>query len=97
MITAPSHLDKAKVLAYAVLDDRQLPTGKCRHVVGGIEVSDFAYLAICQYDGDDGFYLFYCGVEWKVVTDTFHFTMDEARDQAEMEYQNISSTWVTLH
>jgi hypothetical protein len=30
-----------------------------------------AGLAICQYDGEDAFYLFDCDADWQTVTDTF--------------------------
>ena len=53
-----------------------------------------AGLAICQYDGEDAFYLFSCDSEWRTVTDTWHQTVDEAKNQAEFEYQGVSKTWV---
>lgn len=81
---------------YSVLDGRQWPTGKCRHSVSGVLVSGFAFLAICQYEGDDGFYLFYCDDQWNVVADTLHFTMDQAMEQAEFEYENSLGTWVIM-
>ena len=96
MVPAPSNLGGAKVLMYSVLDGRQRPTGKCRHSVAGALVAGFAFLAICQYEGDDGFYLFYCDDQWNVVTDTLHFTMDQAMEQAEFEYENASGTWVIM-
>jgi hypothetical protein len=52
-------------------------------------------LAICQ--GDHGFYLFGCDADWQSVTDTWHQTFDEAKGQAEFEYDGVSDTWVYMH
>ena len=47
-------------------------------------------LAIAQYDGEEGVYLFYCDSEWQVVTDTFHASFDGAVDQVEFEFTNVA-------
>jgi hypothetical protein len=59
-------------------------------------VGPAAALAICQYEGEDGFYLFGCNGAWQVVTDTWHSTLDEAIRQAEFEYPGISACWKSL-
>jgi hypothetical protein len=51
-----------------------------------------AGLAICQYDGEDAFYLFGCDANWNAVTDTWHQTVDEAKEQAEFRYKGASHT-----
>jgi hypothetical protein len=63
-----------------------VPTGRTRHVVNGEDAAGFAALAIAKYDSDPGFYLFYCDGEWRVVTDTYHDTVEAAITQAEFEY-----------
>jgi len=40
-----------------------------------------------------GFYLFGCDPDWNVVTDTWHESVDDAKEQAEFEYEGISKTW----
>ena len=45
-------------------------------------------------DRDDGFYLFSCDSEWRVMFDTNHETLDEAHRQAEFEHSGISESWV---
>lgn len=50
-------------------------------------------MAICQYEGHDGYYLFGCNAEWDAVTDTCHQTLEEAKEQAEFEYVGVSETW----
>jgi hypothetical protein len=54
-----------------------------------------AGLAICQYPGMSEFYLFGCDAEWNTVTDTFHETLEEAKHQAEFEYEGTRTTWIS--
>jgi hypothetical protein len=37
--------------------------------------------------------LFGCNAEWDSVTDTWHQTLEEAKEQAEFEYEGVSETW----
>jgi hypothetical protein len=53
-------------------------------------------LAICSYEGSDGYYLFYCDSSWESVTDTYHDTIADAKDQAEFEYSNTENDWVSV-
>jgi hypothetical protein len=53
-------------------------------------------LAICQYAGESSFYLFYCDEDWTVCTDTFHMTLEDAKHQAEYEYDGISRYWTDV-
>jgi hypothetical protein len=58
MRNPPEFLDRGRVLEFASLA-RSQPTGKTRHVVGGVEVKQFAALAIASYeDPADGVYLY---------------------------------------
>jgi hypothetical protein len=86
MRSPPEFLDGARVLQFASLA-RSQPTGKTRHVVGGVEVREFAALAIAKYDSDPrGVYLFYCDPSWNVITDTWHEDVPAALDQANFEF-----------
>jgi hypothetical protein len=51
-------------------------------------------LAICQYEGEAGFYLFGCDQDWNPVTDTWHATLDDAMAQAEFEHRGTIGTWI---
>jgi hypothetical protein len=53
-------------------------------------------LAICQPGTADEFYLFGCDSEWNVITDTWHKSLSEAKEQAEYEYEGVSETWKCL-
>ena len=91
---APEKLGGTKVLLYTAIDDRQRPTGAVQHIVGGVLQSSFQGLAICPNEGEEGFFLFYCDEAWNTVTDTWHASIEEARAQAEFEYEGVSRTWV---
>ena len=89
MESSPEFLDGARVLQVASLVGLQ-PTGKTRHYRGipssREALENFAALAIAQYDGKEGFYLFYCDSDWNVMTDTFHDDLAGAIEQANWEY-----------
>ena len=68
----PDAISGARLLRYSVIDERHRHTGKCRHVVGGKVAAPAFGLAICQYAGEAGFYLFGCDEHWESVTDTWH-------------------------
>ena len=85
-------MDGAQVLAVARLA-RRAPTGRTRHFVGNEQVLTFDYLALAQYDGADGVYLFYCDDEWRVITDTLHDSVAAAQSQAEDEFGVAEAEW----
>jgi hypothetical protein len=89
-------LEGARVICYAVIDDRCRPTGSCGHHVGGQLMGPARGLAICQYESEDAYYLFYCDESWRTVTDGWHQSLEDAKRQAEFEYQGISNLWVNL-
>jgi hypothetical protein len=51
-------------------------------------------LRIVKYDGDSGFYLFYCDDSGKEFTDTYHDSLEEALAQAEWEFGVKPHEWV---
>lgn len=51
-------------------------------------------IAICQYEGETGYYLFYCDGEWETITDTWHETLEDAKLQADLEYEGVAETWI---
>lgn len=93
MNTVPFQIGGARVLAYTALDDRHTPTGATQHLIAGQLAAPPKGLAICQHEGEDGFYLFGCDQDWEPVTDTWHATLDEAEAQAEFEHRGTSETW----
>jgi hypothetical protein len=82
------------VVCYSPIDERHRFTGGCKQIVAGPLMCAIAGLAICQYGGEDAFYLFGCDPDWQTVTDTWHQTLDDAKHQAEFEYEGVSKTWI---
>ena len=82
------------MICYTPIDERHRFTGACKQIVSDQLMGKMAGLAICQYEGEEAFYLFGCDQEWKTVTDTWHQTLDDAKHQAEFEYEGISKTWI---
>jgi hypothetical protein len=89
----PLQIGRTKVILYTPLDERHKPTGNCRHIVMGELMRAVAGLAICQSEGEDSFYLYYCDENWERFTDTWHQTLEDAKHQAEFEYQGVGATW----
>jgi hypothetical protein len=93
MNRCPLRIDDSTVLAWATVGAEATPTGATVHNVNGTPLGPVPALAICQYDENEGFYLFYCNEDWQPLTDTWHETLDAAKAQAEFEYVGISSRW----
>ncbi len=93
MEPAPNEIGGARGVCYAPVDGQCRPTGKCKHVVAGKLMGPAAGLAICQYAGEDAYYLFGCDEKWESVTDSWFHTLEEAKRQAEFEYEGISKLW----
>jgi hypothetical protein len=89
----PRQISEAKVVLFTPIDERHRHTGNCRQSVAGVLQGPVAGIAICQYDGEDGFYLIGCDENWFSVTDTWHQSIAEAMGQAEFEYEGVSATW----
>ncbi len=94
MKPAPNVVGGAQVICSThQIDSRHKHTGNCRQIVAGVLQGAAAGLAICQYEGESCYYLFGCDLEWNSVTDTWHQTLEEAKEQAEFEYEGVSETW----
>jgi hypothetical protein len=94
MKPCPNIVGGARVICYSPIDKRHRFTGACKQIVHHQLMGAMSGLAICQYEGEEAFYLFGCGSEWRTVTDTWHQTLDEAKSQAEFEYEGVSKTWI---
>lgn len=97
MLEPTETLDGARVLAFALVDTGVDPTGGTTHRIEDQVLGPAVGLAIARYDGDAGYYVFYCNAVWQVVTDTCHPTLELAREQAEFEYCGVSAHWHTRH
>jgi hypothetical protein len=91
MRPAPTELDGAKVLATAVITGAVRPTGGTIHRGPDGVIPPASALAIVMSEA--AIYLFYCDSEWDVLTDTWHSSVENAKAQAEFEYEGISKLW----
>jgi Fic/DOC family len=91
----PEIIRAARVICYTPLDSRHRHSRKTRQIVGGALQGPAAGLAIC-HDEEGGYhhyFLFGCNEAWEPLTDTWHQTVEEAKSQAEFEYEGVSATW----
>jgi len=93
MTPAPKTVGGFPVVCYSPVDERHRFTGQTRQVVQGVLMGAMSGLAICQLPDSQQFYLFGCDGDWNVVTDTCHQSLDDAKEQAEYEYEGVSQTW----
>jgi hypothetical protein len=93
---APTLIGGLKVICYTPIDGRHRFTAQTRQVVGDQLMGSMSGLAICRSDEGKGFYLFGCDADWSSVTDTWHQSLDEAKNQAEWEYEGVNQTWIYL-
>lgn len=94
-MNCPSEVGGARVICFSPLDERHRCTGNTRHLNHGELIGPAAGLVIAQYEGESAFYLFGCDDAWRTQSDTWHQTLDEAKGQAEFEYEGVSKTWLT--
>lgn len=94
MNSRPEVRSDQRLICYSPIDNRHDFTRVCKQIVGGRVLGAMAGLMICHDERDDAYYLLGCDEHWQAVTDTWHPTLDEAKEQAESEYRGISSTWI---
>jgi hypothetical protein len=97
MNAPPSILNGARLLYYTTIDERHVSTEKTTHRVNNVVLAPAAALAVCQYENDDSFYLFYCDENWEPMTDTWHQTLEDAFHQVEFEYKGVTETWEKMN
>jgi hypothetical protein len=88
MQSPPFTLDGARVLKFADLTFTRA-TGQISHYLGDERVTDFAAVALAQYDDGPGVYIFYCDVDWNVITDTVYVDLADAEEQAQLEFMGL--------
>jgi len=60
-----------------------------------IEVA-IKYISACQYDGEEGFYLFGCDEAFNTHSDFFYDDLDEALEDAKRLYQIENIKWTQI-
>jgi hypothetical protein len=89
----PRQIQGLNVVYVASIDDLRRHTEARGRVVADSLQGPAANLAICQVERDASFHLFGCDAEWRPVTDTWHQTLEEAFDRANLDYEGIGRTW----
>jgi len=90
-MNVPAILDGAKVILYTTNDISN--NFGCVHYEEHDEV--VTGLAIAKYDSDESYYLFSCDLQWNVIGDTLHATLEEAKCCAENSFEIKGLTWRT--
>ena len=93
MDECPDRLNGAKVLLFSPIDERHTATNRTCHSRDGERRTGFAGLAGENYPNDPGCYLFYCDKNWIVMNGTYHDSIDQAKSQAEWEFEGTAKTW----
>jgi hypothetical protein len=88
----PLEIGGLPVICFSSIDGRHRPAGKCRHLTPCGLLGPAMGLAICGRPGEAVF-LFSCDGNWLAFADTWHPTLEEAKRQAEFEYEGVSATW----
>ena len=91
MDQCPSYIGNAKVVCYAVVNDAAQATNATKHTINTLEADSPAGLAICHLGDESACYLFGCTDCWEPITDTWHASVTEAKNQGEFEFNDI--TW----
>ncbi|MBE3027237.1 hypothetical protein GQ37_016560 [Janthinobacterium sp. BJB1] len=88
-MTPPTHLDGARVLAWAWSD---LPFGHVASDTGAAPIAIHG-LAVCRYDGEARVYRFSCDAQWETLQDEAYASEDEARAQLPAQYRAVAAAW----
>lgn len=81
------------IILTAKITEQHHSTGHTRHFNHGELLGMPKHLQIVQYPGDPGCYLIYCAADGREMTDTYHETIDAAKDQAMAEFELQHREW----
>ena len=90
---APSELDGAKVLLYI----ENMPTNTLGYVQFPDHNETVTALAIAQYDGDNSYYVFDCDINWEVIGDTLHASLNDALECAKNSFNLDGHPWIKAY
>ena len=94
MSISQPQIDGAKVILWTPIDHRHRATGDCRHYHNGQVAGPAAWVAICRFDAGEACYLFRYHPDINRYSDTFHDSVEDAKHQAEFEYEGVGKTWI---
>jgi hypothetical protein len=94
----PSELDGAKVILYTQnsVSNKYGTVGIINDKNEIIDELPITAMAICQYEGGNKYYLFSCDLNWEVIGDFDHDTLEEAKDSAKLNHNVKDDDWLTF-
>jgi len=95
-VEIPKIIGGADVVIYTTIDEKQFFTNDTSVFYSGSK-NAICGLAVCKYNGHDGYYLFGCDKDWSSLTDTWHEKIEDAKEQAESDYIGINETWKSIN
>jgi hypothetical protein len=96
MQARPKVCGDEQLVCCSPIDERHRFTGACKQIVAGQAMGAMAGSMICFIEQEQAYYLYGCDRYWKTITDTWHSSVDDAKHQAEFEYDGISRTWIAV-
>jgi len=91
----PKEIGGAKVVAYSIVGAENPRTGNTAQIVAGVTKGAATAMIIAQYANDTAYYVFGCyGDKWASETDTWHEDIEDAVEQLDWEYRNLSKNLV---
>lgn len=89
----PKEIGGAKVIGFAVVEPEYKHTGNTKQIVAGETKGVATAMIIAQYENDSAYYVFGCySQEWTTETDTWHEDLDDAVEQLDWEYEDLSKS-----
>ncbi len=88
----PKEIGELEVIISALIDESCVHTKYCSHKFDGKILGKAKWAAITNTGENGSCYLFMCYGN-NELSDTFHESIEEAKDQAEWEYEGISKNW----
>ena len=94
----PDNIGGARVVAYAIVGPENIHLQGTRQIVDGQVMGAATALIVAQYKGEAAYYVFgVYGNDWASSTDTWHEDLDDAIEQLDWEYANLSKNIIWLH
>ncbi|MCK0473232.1 hypothetical protein [Halalkalibacter sp. APA_J-10(15)] len=94
----PSEMDGAKVLLYTKnsISNEYGTVGLLNENNEIFDEIQITAMAICKYEGGNEYYLFSCDLNWEVVGDFDHDTLEEAKESAKFNHNVNYDDWIAL-
>ncbi|QMV41315.1 hypothetical protein [Cohnella cholangitidis] len=95
-MSIPNELDGAKVIQYTSnsMSNQYGTVGILNEKNEIVEKLPITAMAICQYDGSRGYYLFSCDSDWEVIGDFDFATIEDAKESAKHSHKVNDKDWL---